>query len=110
MRRPASPRAVGLFLLLTIGRAHAGAAPAAPAPFDPENPRNVRFEGPILETVRATPRPVPQPGERAAWPDGTEVRFEVVTRRLPRAGSVADPAADEEPLVRLDGAVRGPVR
>lgn len=98
---------VGLGLFGGGGRATAGDAPAAP--FDPENPRNVRFEGPVIETVRA-PRPVPPPGERAAWPEGTEVRFEVVTRRLPSGGGVADPAADEEPLVRLDGAVRGPVR
>ena len=112
MRGVPARRLVAVVLLCLVGagaRATAGDAPAAP--LDPENPRNVRFEGPIVETVRATPRvDVRGVGDRSAWPEGTDVRFEVVARRLPSSAPAAPAGTPEdEPLVRLDGGFRAPV-
>jgi hypothetical protein len=99
-----------LALVFTIRPAAAGDAPAA----DAENPRNVRFEGPVVETVRATPRvQVGATGDSSVWPPDTEVRFEAVTRVLPAAGAGAagtPPAPEEPPRFTIDGRAKEPLR
>ena len=74
-------------LASVLGPAAARAGDAPPS--DAENPRNVRFVGPVVETVRATPRIEVAAGERSAWPAGTDVRFEASVRVLPGASPSA---------------------